>query len=43
MDLTEVSGGEVTLFTGGIPAQAIIAQLVFTGRASGLIRSSRAN
>lgn len=29
-DLAQASGEEVTLFTGGIPAQAVVANLVFS-------------
>ena len=42
-DLAQASGMEVTLFTNGIPAQAVVAHLVFHRAGSGADRMPRAN
>lgn len=41
VDLAQASGGEVTLFTNGIPAQAVVASLVFSRAGFGADRMAQ--
>lgn len=41
VELAQASGGEVTLFTNGIPAQAVVASLVFSRAGFGADRMAQ--
>jgi hypothetical protein len=41
LDLAQASGGEVTVFTGGIPAHAVVASLVFSRAGFGADRMAQ--
>jgi hypothetical protein len=41
VDLAQTSGGEVTLFTNGIPVQAVVASLVFSQAGFGADRMAQ--